>query len=162
MIDAAWVLVIATVGLIIATLVLAGFTLLLWKATVQLAQATEMLGRIEERRDQEEARRKQRNTVKRKLELAEEINDASSEEVFNVLAERGLPEEAKILRELRHLIDFDTDQVLRVDIDQILSAFDNVRAIRNEEIIGELRVVLERVQERLSWDFFRWRNEVNS
>lgn len=155
MAESDWAFVVVTIALVIATLVLAWFTQALYKATERLAK-------VEERRDQEEARRMQRNRLKRKLELAEKTVDAPPHEVFDVLANRSLPGEARILRELRHLIDFDTDQVRRVDIDQILHAFDNVRAIRHEEIIGELRVVFERIQETLSGDLFRWRNEVNA
>lgn len=156
MTESEWALVAATIGLAVATGVLAYFTRSLYKVTGQLAK-------IEERRDREEARRTRRSRVGRKLELAEEVIGLSPESLVNPLVSGSLPKrEATMIRKLHHHIDYGSDQVLKVDMDRLLLALDGASrgASYDKDAIEDLENVLKRVQERLSWDLFKWRNEL--
>lgn len=157
MMDAAWGLVAATIVLGIATFVLCGFTYQLYRATVRLAS-------LEAHRNREEARQLQLNKVVRKQELAEEVRAMQpKEEVLDILAQGSLPERpARTLRTLHRYLDYDSDQVLREDMDRLLLALDSAEGggKPDKDNLKELEGVFKRIQERLFWDRVKWRYEV--
>ncbi|MCK5291770.1 MAG: hypothetical protein KAR39_07120 [Thermoplasmata archaeon] len=150
-----WALVGASIGLVMATVLLAFCTWALYKATRRLSV-------IEERRDQEEARRLRRARVGRKLELAEQVVHMPSETLLKPLVLGGIPQGmVAVFRKLHHHLDFGSDKVLKEDVDKLLLAFDGAnRGATYPDAIKDLEPVLKRVQERLSWDLFNWRNEL--
>lgn len=162
-----WASVAAAFALVGATLVLAWFTRALYKATGQLANATEQLRRIEERRDREEARRRRRNRVEERLKLADEVIHMPPQHFLDILAQGSLPEgHARTLRELHTLLDYgepSSDEVRRVDMDELMRALDNADdrgASLGEEAVKKLGDALRLVQKRLQWSRPRWREEV--
>jgi hypothetical protein len=66
-----------------------------------------------------------------------------------------------VFRKLHHHLDFGSDKVLKEDIDRLLLAFDGAnRGATHPDAIINLEPGLKRVQERLSWDLFKWHNEL--
>jgi hypothetical protein len=150
-----WALVGATFALVMATILLALSSWALYKVTKQLSM-------IEKRRDKEEARRLRRARVGRKLELAEQVIHMPSETFLKPLVLGGISQgNVAVFRKLHHHLDFGKDQVLKEDVDRLLLAFDGAnRGATYPDAVKDLEPVFKRVQERLSWDLFKWRNEL--
>jgi hypothetical protein len=150
-----WSLVVASIGLVVATLVLAWFTRSLYRVTKRLAET-------EDKRDREESRLRRRDRLGRKLEVVEQVIHMSSEGVLKPLIEGGISQGVvATFRKMHQVVDFGSDQVMEKDVKRLLLAFDNGnRGTKYPDAIVDLEPVLKRVQERLSWDLFKWREEL--
>ena len=163
MTDAEWVLAIGSIALVGATLGLVYATLRLSSFTKALSSATQEVARIDERRTRMEQRRARLEMARRRIALGEELIRMHRTDWLVPLQGGSFPEaEARVIRELAILVEYEKSQVSKTEMDGILHVLDisnlgtALDALPAQNFLDNFR----RVQEQIAGDLQRWRQEV--
>jgi len=154
---------------LLASVVLAAATVFLAVFTWILGKATKQLGRIESARDEDRKRERKLRLLSLKVMLAEQlvaipVVDFMPTAIKEVGAEhyRGGPANVNAfnLRQLYELLEYGRDQVLKADVELVLSVWDQLGIGAQYTTMKDVFEKIQRIKEQLNGDLFRWRDEI--